>query len=206
VDTAEFRRAHGDERKVIRTKCKIPDDALVLGSVGRLSFQKDPQTMYRAVAEAMAKHPGLWLCHVGRGELEAELRVLADQLGIAARLVSIPYLESPAEIYRAFDAFAVTSRYEAGWPLVVLEAMASDLPVIVTTCPGASRISEGGLSHCWTAPCGDVSAFAKAIDSWADDVRNHRPINHRQIAQERFGIDVLFGAVHELHLNAITPH
>ena len=205
VNTAEFRPARGDERKEIRARFGIPEGALVLGSVGRLSFQKDPQTMYQAVAEAMGKHSNLWLCHVGRGEMEAELRTLADRLGIAARLVNIPYLESPAEIYRAFDAFSVTSRYEAGWPLVVLEALASDLPVIVSACPGASNISQGGLSHCWTAQCGDISGFANAIESWAVDIQNHRTINHRQVAEERFGIDALFGAVHQLYSTGINP-
>lgn len=205
VNTVEFRPARGDERTEVRARFNIPDSALVLGSVGRLSFQKDPQTMYQAVAEAMRTHANLWLCHVGRGEMEAGLRALTERLGIAARVVTIPYLESPAEIYRAFDAFAVTSRYEAGWPLVVLEALASDLPVIVTACPGASKISEGGLSHCWTAPCGDVSGFARAIDSWAKDVQNHRLINHRKIAVERFSIEVLYGAVHQLYLNGIPP-
>lgn len=204
VNATVFHPPHGHEREQIRARLKIPDGALVLGSVGRLSFQKDPQTMYGAVAEAMNKNAALWLCHVGRGEMEAELRTLAQQLGIAARLVSIPYIESPAEIYRSFDAFILTSRYE-GCPLVLLEAMASNLPVIVTAAAGTSNIVHGGLSHCWTAPCGDISGIANAIAAWAGDVGNHRPINHRQIAEERFGIEVLYGAVHQLYLNGITP-
>lgn len=205
VNTAEFRPARGDERRLIRARFKIPDDALVLGSLGRLSFQKDPQTMYRAVAQAMMKHDQLWFCHVGRGELEEEINALSNKLGIAARLVQIPYLDLPAEIYRAFDAFVLTSRYE-GFPIVLLEAMASNLPLILTSCPGTSDIRQGGLSHCWSAEIGDTDGLANAMESWRLDAHNHRPINHRQIAQERFAIDVLFGAVHELYLNAITPH
>lgn len=205
VDTARFRPPTADERAAIRARFKIPADARVLGSVGRLSFQKDPATMYRAVAEAMRKHERLWFCQVGRGEMESELAALAAQLGMTSRMVSIPYLESPAEIYRAFDAFILTSRYEAGWPFVVLEAMASDLPVIVTAAPGTSNISRGGLSHCWTAGCGDVNGFAAAIDAWLLDAASGRPINHRQVAEERFSIAVLFGAVLELYEKGVNP-
>src|SRR5437867_9733555 len=99
--------------------------------------------MYRAVADGMNRHEKLWLCHVGTGEMERALRDLAAELNMAGRLVRISYLESPAEIYRALDAFVITSRYEAGWPLVVLEALASNLPVIVPAGPGTSTISQG---------------------------------------------------------------
>ena len=199
VDTAVFHPPAPGERNAIRARFGIPEYALVLGTVGRLSFQKDPATLYRAVAKVMATNDQVWLCHVGRGELEEELRALAHGLGIAGRLVEIPYLEEPAEIYRAFDAFALTSLYEAGWPLVVLEALASDLPVIVTSGPGTADLSQGGLTHCWTAARGDADGFAEAIESWLDDVPNRRPMNHRRIVEERFSGEVLFGSVYRLY-------
>lgn len=205
VDTATFRPPAGDERAAIRARFGIPAGALVLGSVGRLSFQKDPVTMYRAVADAMTKNENLWFCQVGRGEMEGELGRLAVGLGMTARMVRIAYLESPAEIYRAFDAFIATSRYEAGWPFVVLEAMASGLPIVVTAGPGTSDVSSGGLSHCWTADPGDVSGFARAIESWVLDVQNHRPINHRDVTAQRFSVEVLFGAVLELYAHGNNP-
>ena len=205
VNTAEFRPPTGDERNAIRTRFAIPRDAIVMGSIGRLSFQKDPQTMYKAAAEAMSRHSNLWLCHVGSGEMEAEISALSETLGIAARVVRIRYLEAPAEIYRALDAFVITSRYEAGWPLVVLEAMASNLPLLLTACPGASNISKGGLSHCWTAEPGDATGLAQAITAWVLDREKPRPVNHRLIAEERFSTGVLFGAVHELYVNGVNP-
>ena len=161
--------------------------------------------MYRAVAEAMRKHATLWLCHVGRGELEPEVRALAAGLGISDRCVSIPYLDCPSEIYRAFDAFALTSRYE-GCPLVLGEALASSLPLVVTRAPGTSLFLDGGLTHCWTAKVGDVNGVACAIESWVLDIQNQRLINHRQIAEERFSPGVLFGTVHRLYSDAIGEH
>jgi glycosyltransferase involved in cell wall biosynthesis len=204
INTAEFRPPTGNERNDIRTRFAIPNDALVIGSVGRLSFQKDPGTMYKAAAEVMNRHSNLWLCHVGSGELEAEISALAEKLGIASMVVRIPYLEAPAEIYRALDAFVFSSRYEGG-PLVVLEAMASNLPLLLTACPGVSNISQGGLSHCWTAEPGDATGLAQAITSWVLDRENPRPINHRQIAEERFSTDVLFRAVLQLYVNGVNP-
>jgi len=205
VNTAVFRPPEGNEKAALRKRFAIPEDAVVIGSIGRLSFQKDPQTMYKAIAGAMKNHGNLWLCHVGSGELEGEVSALAAMLGIADRIVRIRYLEAPAEIYRALDAFLIASRYEAGWPLVILEAMASNLPLLLTSCPGASNIGSGGLSHCWFAKPGDAYGLEQAISRWISDRVNERPINHRRIACERFSTEVLFGAVHELYVNGVNP-
>jgi len=205
VNTAVFRPPEGNEKSGLRERFAIPEDALVIGSVGRLSFQKDPQTMYKAIAEVMKNHGNLWLCHVGSGELEGELSALAARLGVAERIIRIRYLEEPAEIYRALDAFVIASRYEAGWPLVILEAMAGNLPLLLTSCPGASNIGLGGLSHCWFAKPGDARGLAQAISHWISDRVNDRPINHRRLAEERFSAEVLFGAVHELYVNGVNP-
>lgn len=195
VDTAAFAPADAAVQRQRRAELGLPADVVVLGFIGRSSFQKDPQTLYRAVSPVLAAHPALRLFHVGQGELDAELAALASTLGIAQRIVRRPYLEAPACFYGAIDALIVPSRYEAGWPLVTLEALACDLPVISSVAPGTSDIADGGLSHCWTARAEDVDGFTRGAEAWLADRPAGRVCNHRAIAIGRFGIEKCLGAV-----------
>ena len=70
VDTAAFAPADAAARRQRRVELGLPAEAVVLGFIGRSSFQKDPQSLYRAVAPVLAAQPALRLFHVGQGELD----------------------------------------------------------------------------------------------------------------------------------------
>ncbi len=195
VRTDQFQPASPAEREQARQQFNLPPGGKVLGFIGRLSFQKDPETLYRALASVIRSNPELILLQVGSGELDAPLRELARALAIEQNIVRVSYLNEPASFYKAIDGLIVTSRYEAGWPIVVLEALASGLPMIVGEAPGTSDIGNAALSHCWTARAGDVSGFAKAITAWLGDSDAVRSSNHRETAIARFSPARCFGAV-----------
>lgn len=194
VDCVRFRPADAQKRQEIRAALGVPTGAILLGSVGRLAFQKDPLTLYHAFAKACQSMPTLWLYHLGDGELSEECAALADQLGIRSRIVRQTYLSEPLSFYQALDGMILTSRYE-GLSFAVLEALACDLPVILSQVPGNSDFTEMGLSHCWLAGKEDVDGFAEVIGQWARDRERVRPSNHRQIAESRFSQEACFGAV-----------
>ena len=194
VDCERFRPADAKKRQEIRAALGVPASAILLGSVGRLAFQKDPLTLYRAFAKACECRPDLWLYHLGDGELSAECAALAEQLGIASRIVRQTYLSQPLSFYQALDGMILTSRYE-GLSFAVLEALACDLPVILSRVPGNNDFVEMGLSHCWSAAKEDVDGFAEAIGKWAEDCGNARPSDHRQIAEAKFSQEACFGAL-----------
>ncbi|WP_395735468.1 glycosyltransferase [Prosthecobacter sp.] len=194
VDCVRFQPADKAKRQQIRTSLGVPDGAILLGSVGRLAFQKDPLTLYRAFAKASQARPDLWLYHLGDGELIAESDTLAGELGIRSRIVRQTYLSEPLSFYQALDGMILTSRYE-GLSFAVLEALACDLPVILSQVPGNLDFTEMGLSHCWSAPKEDPDAFSRVIAQWAADCGNGRPSNHRQIAESRFSQEACFGAI-----------
>ena len=185
VDGAVFRPADAATRRAARRAARVPENAVVLGSLGRLCFQKDPQTLYRAVAPVLERHPELHLLHLGRGELEPEIAALAAQLGIAQRITRLPFLAEPENFYAACDAFFLPSRYE-GLPVAVIEALACDLPLILSTGPGFSDFPKLGLSHCWSAPPEDAEGFSRALAAWLADRAAGRASNHRALAAEHF--------------------
>lgn len=179
-----------------------PREAILLGWMGRSVYQKDPHTLYRAFALTRETNDNLWLYHVGHGELDKELSMLARELGILPRLIRRPYLDKPEEFYQAIDALVLTSRYE-GLPLVVLEALACDLPLVTSLCPGTSNITSNGLTHLWTADVDNAGSFAAAIHSWIVARANARPCNHRIIAVEKYGCERCYGAVLDYYKAAL---
>jgi len=194
VDTVRFHPAVPQEKAALRARLGIPEGAKLLGTVGRLAYQKDPITLYHAFALALKQTPDLWLHHLGEGELSDECAALAMKLGISHRITREPYLSEPLRFYQALDGLILTSRYE-GLSLAVLEALACDLPVILTEAPGNTDFLSHGLSHIWSAPKENPIAIASAIGKWASDLAHHRPSNHRATAERRFSQSTCYGRI-----------
>lgn len=183
------------QRAESRKRFGLPPGARVLGSSGRLVFQKDPDTLFRAMIRVMTVHPDVWFLHLGKGELDPVLVELAGREGCFDRIVRVAHLDDMSGFYHALDGFVMTSRYEAGWPIVILEAMACGLPIVSSLAPGTSGISEAGLSHCWTGRPGEVEDFVKALEALLKDRENLRPSNHRRIVEENFTPEACYGKV-----------
>jgi glycosyltransferase involved in cell wall biosynthesis len=160
-----------------------------------MCFQKDPETLYRAIAPLLRRRPELFFVHLGEGELLDDLKSLRAAFMLDRQVRFCGYAEDPASFYQALDVFAITSRYEAGWPIVTLEALATDLPIVSSRAPGTADIDKAGLSHCWTAEAGDVAGFEAAFAAWLEDRALGRPSNHRELALGRFSPEACYGAV-----------
>ncbi len=204
IDLKSFQSTTAAARAAAREQLGLPADAEILGTMGRLSFQKDPQTLYRAVAPLLRAHPELLLLHVGSGELEDECRDLAQSLGITDRITRIKYLTPPRAFYEAVDALILTSRYE-GLPVVAQEALASNCPLILTEAPGMADLLSLPLSHRWTGRAEDVPSLTAAILAWLEDRKTPRPCNHRAVAEQTYSTDHCYGAVLAAYRSALEP-
>lgn len=187
----------------IRHSLGLPCDATVIGSIGRLSYQKNPELLYRAFARftegSDLDSKSVYLLHVGNGS-ESEmrdLRQLAVHLGIADQVVRPPYRSDPELFYRAMDAFCLSSRYE-GLPFTGLEALASNLPLILTDVPGLQSFGDSsyGLSHVFYGQS-DEESLAAAMYAWYRKRRS--PVNHRECAQKHFSIPEVYGKILRLY-------
>ncbi len=203
VDFAVFREvASVEERAVIRQSLGLPEDVTVIGSIGRLSYQKNPELLYRAFvrfAEQRDQTEPLYLLHVGNGSATEmrEMHQLAVELGIADQVVRPAYRSDPEVFYRAMDAFCLSSRYE-GLPFTVLEALASNLPLILTDAPGLQSFGDPsyGLSHVFYGRANEQS-LAGAMEAWLK--KRSDPVNHRQSAQKHFSIPEVYGEILQLY-------
>jgi glycosyltransferase involved in cell wall biosynthesis len=204
VDTARFRPPSPAERRAARQRFGIPEDAVVLATIGRMCWQKDPETAYQAVAPLCAANPRLQFLHLGWGKWKDYLLALAQRLGCGSQVRILDYVDDPRSFYHAVDGIVISSRYEAGWPLVFLEALACDLPVMAATCPGMSDIGAAGLSHVWTFPPEDVAGCTASVRAWlAGREGPARDSNHRAYAVDRLSPESCYGAVLDLYQRGV---
>jgi len=202
VSTDHFAPVDLEKKKALREALGIPPDALVLGTLGRFSFQKDPFTLHRAFLACSERIPSLHLVHVGRGDLRDDVFRFAHESGYADRVTWIDYLRDPVNFYQAADGFILSSRYE-GLSLAVLEALSADLPLILSDAPGNRDFAALGLSHFWSARPESPEAFSSAIMAWSAERRRPRPSNHRPIALTSFSSRAQFSAIETAYRRAL---
>src|SRR5690606_256232 len=120
------RRDEETRRRARRALGLAPDD-VVVGAVGRLTYQKAPEHFIAALAALRRPEVvGVW---VGDGE-EAE-RVRAQAAAAGVRAVLPGERDDVVRLLPALDVFALPSRYE-GLPLAIVEAMVCGVPVVAT--------------------------------------------------------------------------
>lgn len=131
----------GAARQRIRRDLKIPSDAFLVASVG-LSPAKGTEILPEALAMLPER---AWLLVLGEGSREGRgLMRRAEAQGVSGRVVLTGAVADPLDFYRAADALAAPSRYDA-FGLTVLEAMAVGLPVAASAAMGVSEILSDGV-------------------------------------------------------------
>jgi glycosyltransferase involved in cell wall biosynthesis len=121
-----------------------PEGPLVL-FVGRLYPRKGIEHLLRAMPEVVGRVPGARLLVAGSGELEGRLHALARELGLGAAVEFLGYIPEDAlpGLYARAAVAAMPSIYE-GFGIVMLEAMASAVPVVAFRTGGAPELVRDG--------------------------------------------------------------
>lgn len=149
-------------REQARKHLGLPQDAWVVGNVGRLHPDKDQATLVKGFALALPQLPaGSLLAIMGSGRLEQQLKNLAIELSVADSVRFLGQIPNGRRYFKAFDLFALTSDHEP-FGMVLLEAMAAGVPVIATDCGGAKEVvKEKALLF----KLGDYSGLSNLIQS-----------------------------------------
>jgi glycosyltransferase involved in cell wall biosynthesis len=158
VDTERF-APNPEARRRVRAELGIPQDAWVVGTVGRLAPEKDQTLLVRAMAPLLDERRQLVILGDGpeRGAVEASIAA-------TCRPEFCHLLGSKPDVERylvAFDAFALSSKTE-GLPLSMLEAMAAGVPVISTAVGGIPDVLQTGVTGLLVPP-GDQQALFRQL-------------------------------------------
>lgn len=147
-------------REAARKHLGLPQDAWVVGNVGRLHPDKDQATLIKGFAQALPQLPvGSLLAIMGSGRLEASLKSLARELGVSDSVRFLGQVASGCNYFKAFDVFALTSDHEP-FGMVLLEAMAAGVPVICSDCGGGREVvADSGRLF----PLGTTAVLAQTL-------------------------------------------
>ena len=132
---------------VRREDWNIPQDAFVVGMVGRISPQKAPDVFIRMAKLVRDKISNAHFMIVGAGEQEDEIRNYAAEYGFLDSLHITGWVDNPMDYIELFDVACLLSRWE-GFGLVLPEYMLVGKPVVasdIDAIPGIVRHGENGL-------------------------------------------------------------
>lgn len=161
-----------------------------IGFVKALRPKYAPEVLVRAMPEVLAAVPEARLVLAGRGPLEPSLRALAARLGVAAR-VDFPGFVPHDEVPRLLAGLDVlvncSTAASESFGVVVLEASACEVPVVVTPVGGVPEVCRDGETGLHVPP-GDAAALAGALVRLARDPGLRRRLGRagRRFVAERY--------------------
>lgn len=154
-------------RAEMRRELGIVDDAIVIGTAGRLSPVKGHDHFLRAARLMLDREPRARFVVAGGGPLEDDLVALASRLGIGGACHFLGPRADVLELIAAMDVFALPSLNE-GMPMAVLEAMALGTPVAATDVGGIPEVVRDRQTGLLVQP-GDAHGMADACLQLARD-------------------------------------
>ncbi len=196
IDASRFDSAARREKK--------PEGApVIVGTVARLSVEKDFTTLLEAILKAREGGRDVRLRIVGDGPMRSDIEANTRGLGLVD-VVELRGMQSdiPSEL-AGVDIFALSSHTES-LPNVLLEAMSACLPVVSTDVGGASEVVSDGTTGILVPP-GSPDEYAGAITRLIDNPGLMAAMGRagRTRAEETFGMERMIRETENLYLEVL---
>ena len=146
-------------RKNLKQKFGIPEDAVVLLSVSEINKNKNLETSLKAFAEVKDKNVYYLVC--GSGDMLDNCRKLSDDLKISDRVIFAGYRYDIFEVVHIADIFLFPS-YREGLGVAPIEAMSAGVPIIASDIRGVREYAVN-MHNSILLPPDDVKGYAEAI-------------------------------------------
>jgi glycosyltransferase involved in cell wall biosynthesis len=205
VDTDVFRPDIDGQR--IRREVGIPDDAMVVGHVGRMTPWKGQHYLLGAFARVAAVMKNVYLLFVGAPVFDSnayqrDLLHLTAKLGLNDRVKFAGYRHDIPFVLAAMDVFAFTSVEKDTSPLTLLSALSSGRPVVAFDIEGVQELLPPHEQV--LVPVGQVNVLAHSIINLLSDaaLRQRLAVSARRLAETEFGIDKYVARVESAFLKA----
>jgi glycosyltransferase involved in cell wall biosynthesis len=171
VDLKRFTASPGAASiRTARTSLGVSDDATVVGTVGRLVYQKGFRELFAAAARLRYERPDVVFVVIGPEDPAKGDSLTTEDLASARALGNIIFAghrDNVEELYPGFDLFVLPS-YREGFPRSAMEAAACGLPVIATDIRGCRQAVSDGATGL-LVPLRDAERLGHAIIELADD-------------------------------------
>jgi glycosyltransferase involved in cell wall biosynthesis len=196
VDTQRFRPR---DKSAIRKSLGIADHEVVIGAAGRLTPVKGFDTLIEAASRLYESGIAARVLIAGEGPERNRLQALITEAGLGRQIQLLGLRNDLASLYSAFDVFVLSSLRE-GSPGVVLEAMASECPVVATAVGGVPEIIQDRRSGLLVPP-GDAESLASSLAELLGNGSQRDLLAHsgRARVQDRFSLDRIADQYEELY-------
>jgi glycosyltransferase involved in cell wall biosynthesis len=189
VDTDEL-GFDADARERVRAQFGISPGTYVIGALGRLDPNKRVDLTMEAAAPMLGDRCKILV--IGRGEDQARLEAAAKRIGVTEHVIFGGYQSDTTAMLAAFDLYVAASVQET-FGLSVLEALASGLPVLYTTCPALDGIQTER-----------ARMVAGTVDVLREEIRKEvetgpRPREADNAVFARYGIESVVGRIDGLY-------
>lgn len=197
-------RGYKDESIKLRKNFEIAPTAPLFGIVGRLMPQKNVSMFLLAAAEILKNQPNARFLIVGDGELRQQLEQEAKNLNLIPAAIFTGMRKDIPIILNALDVLVLSSLWE-GLPVILLEAMASSLPVVSTAVDGVLGVAEINTTALLT-PNKDASALAQACLLLANDASLRHRLGQAgyQKVLKHYSLDNMIDKISELYLQLLS--
>ena len=145
IDIEAYKQPY--EHCIQRSNLNIPENAFVIGMVGRISKQKAPDVFVEAAKKIKDKIKNAYFVIVGNGDMEAEIKKYIVNHNMQNCFHITGWVENPMEYIRLFDVACLLSRWE-GFGLVLPEYMLAGKPIVaskVDAIPDIIKSGENGI-------------------------------------------------------------
>lgn len=212
IDFNESPRGDGS----LREEFGLPEDALLIGIVGRLCEVKNHEMFLEAAAQCL-KEAGstsrAWFVIIGDGHLRGGLEARAKELGILDRVVFTGFRRDANALYEELDVVALTSLNE-GTPLTVIEGMSRGRAVVATEVGGVvdllgKRVGQEEALTIWehgiTVSSRDAAGFAEGMQYLIDrpELRREMGERGRAFVHERLSKERLIREIEGLYTELV---
>jgi glycosyltransferase involved in cell wall biosynthesis len=188
VDLTPYDVLASDVKTQVRGEVGIEQNVPLIGLVGRLAYQKDPQSAIQQLQSIREHVPNSQLLLVGDGPDRAACEAFTEALNLNEAVHFAGQRRDMPRMLSALDVLMMPSRWE-GLPFVGIEAMAAGLPIVAYDVGGLSELIHHGTDGLLVAP-GDEKAMTQQLIALLSDADWHGQLSAQARRRSReFGVD-----------------
>ncbi|NIM90463.1 MAG: glycosyltransferase [Candidatus Aminicenantes bacterium] len=167
VDLNRFKELSFTEKQSFKKELGLPENALIVGTVGRLAPVKGQEFLIEAVKNIIPKYPSALFMFAGDGHLRQNLERKALEMGIKENVVFLGWRDDVDKIISIYDIFVLPSLNE-GMGRVLVEAMALGKPIVASHAGGIPDLIRHGKNG-FLVPPRNPEQLAKYIQILIED-------------------------------------
>ncbi|MEK7249808.1 MAG: glycosyltransferase, partial [Bacteroidota bacterium] len=202
-DSKEFEE---NARRKTRAVWNVSPDTVVIGNVARLTEFKGHKYLLQAIVEVVNSSTGVLFPIIGDGELMDELQRQATSLHIEKYVRFLGFQDNLNELYPAFDIYTHSSVELAAeaFPIAILRALATGLPVVCTKVGGIDLMVEDGVSGYLVKP-EDPKALAESLVKVIRDKKLVMKMGQAsfELFKKKFHAAAMAERVEKVYMNAL---